>query len=86
MYRKTGRLDWIFNRSVSLPRFPQTILASSHDLLMAEGLRYTLVAQLDGIQNFEELEVCKEAHEWENFYRRIYVFRSVVIFLVFVIN
>ncbi|KAM0012950.1 hypothetical protein Hdeb2414_s0046g00746761 [Helianthus debilis subsp. tardiflorus] len=31
----------------------------------------------DGFQDFEELEVCKEAHkiEWENFYRRIYVFR-----------
>ncbi|MFS8008214.1 hypothetical protein Hanom_Chr14g01270071 [Helianthus anomalus] len=84
MDRKTGRLDWIFNRSV----FPHTVLASSHDLVMAEGHRYTLVAQLDGFQDFEELEVCKETHEieWENFYRRIYVFRSVVIFLVFIIN
>ncbi|MFS8008076.1 hypothetical protein Hanom_Chr14g01268491 [Helianthus anomalus] len=42
MDRKTGRLDWIFNRSV----FPYTVLASSHDLVMAEGHRYTLVAQL----------------------------------------
>ncbi|KAJ0852879.1 hypothetical protein HanRHA438_Chr14g0644761 [Helianthus annuus] len=31
----------------------------------------------DGFQDFEELEVCKETHEieWENFYRRTYVFR-----------
>ncbi|XP_021980927.1 uncharacterized protein LOC110877077 [Helianthus annuus] len=75
--RKTRRLDWIFNRPVSLPRFPHTVLASFQDLVMAEGHRYTLVAQLDGFQDFEELEVCMEAHEikWENFYRRIYFFR-----------
>ncbi|KAJ0923482.1 hypothetical protein HanPSC8_Chr05g0216511 [Helianthus annuus] len=44
--RKTGRLDWIFNLSVSLPQFPHTVPASSQDLVMAEGHRYTLVAQL----------------------------------------